>query len=190
MYFKQNMTYSGSVVSQETVWAPWTRKREKERSLVFSKTITSHYHPEQVGDILTKIWWRIDQNLILLCFVFVFDLLTDVWYAFLGEHGAGIDQGVLVQMVTVFIVSCPRETTGAANLQEPVLDCFREAWDSNSVEVTLQSPLFSCSATQKHLILAFTSFWLLIPYTTKEMCSRNCTNLWSCDLTGMENIPK
>ncbi|XP_070179925.1 HEAT repeat-containing protein 5B-like isoform X2 [Littorina saxatilis] len=55
-----------------------------------------------------------------------------------GEHGAGIDQGVLVQMVTVFIVSCPRETTGAANLQEPVLDCFREAWDSNSVEVRLK----------------------------------------------------
>ena len=59
----------------------------------------------------------------------------NVCFCCAGEDGPGIDQGVLVQMLTVFIVSCPRETTGAANLQEPVLDCFREAWDSGNVEV-------------------------------------------------------
>ena len=61
--------------------------------------------------------------------------MFSVAVAVAGEDGPGIDQGVLVQMLTVFIVSCPRETTGAANLQEPVLDCFRDAWDSGSVEV-------------------------------------------------------
>ncbi|XP_076463435.1 HEAT repeat-containing protein 5B-like isoform X2 [Babylonia areolata] len=65
-------------------------------------------------------------------------VITLLHYGKPGENGPGINQGVLVQTLTVFIVSCPRETTGATNLQGPVLDCFREAWDSNVFEVRLK----------------------------------------------------
>ncbi|KAL8611166.1 hypothetical protein ACOMHN_064456 [Nucella lapillus] len=62
-------------------------------------------------------------------------VITMLHYGKTGENGVGLDQGVLVQALTVFIVSCPRQTTAAANLQEAVLDCFRQAWDTSNTQV-------------------------------------------------------
>lgn len=52
-----------------------------------------------------------------------------------AEDSPGIEQGVLVQLLTVFIVNSPREVTAAANLQNRILDCFTEAWDTGNVQV-------------------------------------------------------
>ncbi|KAK7506949.1 hypothetical protein BaRGS_00001800 [Batillaria attramentaria] len=65
-------------------------------------------------------------------------VITVLHYGKPGEDCPGINQGVMVQVLTVFITSCPREVTGATNLQKPVLDCFREAWDDGNIEVRLK----------------------------------------------------
>lgn len=65
-------------------------------------------------------------------------VITVLDYGKPGEECPGIDQGVMVQVLTVLIVSCPREVTGVTNLQKPILDCYREAWDDGSLEVLLK----------------------------------------------------
>ncbi|PVD26321.1 hypothetical protein C0Q70_13992 [Pomacea canaliculata] len=63
---------------------------------------------------------------------------TILRYGMPAEDSPGIEQGVLVQLLTVFIVNSPREVTAAANLQNRILDCFTEAWDTGNVQVQLK----------------------------------------------------
>ena len=53
-----------------------------------------------------------------------------------GEDQAGMDLGVLVSMVSVFIARCPRHVTGIKDLLEPTLDVYKQAWDSQDTKVS------------------------------------------------------
>jgi hypothetical protein len=63
-----------------------------------------------------------------------------------GDDRSGIDHGVLVQMLTIFIASCPREVTGVPELEPKILRTFKEAWDTDCIEVWNQEVVGSIPA--------------------------------------------
>lgn len=54
-------------------------------------------------------------------------------YAHPSSDHAGMDLGVLVTVLSVFTSSCPREIVGVPKLICPVLDIYKEAWDSEAI---------------------------------------------------------
>ncbi|XP_059157278.1 HEAT repeat-containing protein 5B-like isoform X2 [Physella acuta] len=53
-------------------------------------------------------------------------------YAEAGSDYSGMDYSVLVSVLSVFVSCCPREVTGIPSLLNPMLDVYKQAWDTGN----------------------------------------------------------